>query len=395
VTRLRAASRELRARSGGTGARAPRRTARRVRLAAFFCVPLALLAAARIARTGTLVLYGVSEAVFQLSAQFPVPVRPYRSAGFEQSVATLPEGVLVRLVSRPGSVRLDAPHPMRGDEAGFLGPLEPIDEEARAEALRLSSSSTRRRQVVEGVLDWLSERLQYHASDGEPQAPLDVLSRGGGNCVGWTRTAVAMLRIAGVPARSVHGFRLELEGADIRGGTFHRLLEVHYPGAGWAASDVGRTKNFLPADTIVLAVEGEELPESGWMVEAAPSVPFYRHIGYQGGQSALLPLDEQRWPERTQYAAWSPDRGQSRGLIFGELVGEAPVLQLYAESARGRLSAIRAGGLFAFPGLLPGSYTVFLDTAGGSYRYGPWRLEAHEALRLRLDPAGADRDEVR
>ena len=123
------------------------------------------------------------------------------------------------------------------------------------------------------MLDWLDGRVEVRVGAGSSQAPSDVLARGEGNCVGLTRTAVAMLRTAGIPARSAHAFRLQVQDGRVTGGAFHRLLEVEYPEVGWVASDVGRTKNFLPPDTLVLAVEGQELSANQTLVEADPERP--------------------------------------------------------------------------------------------------------------------------
>jgi len=237
------------------------------------------------------------------------------------------------------------------------------------------------------VLDWLTGQVEYRASRGQPQAPAEVLARGSGNCVGLTRVAVAMLRAAGVPARNVHGFQLEVRDSRVTKGSFHRLLEVQYPGAGWIASDVGRTKNFLPPDTLVLAAEGEEIPAAAALVDAEPEVPYDRRVECRLYRQELLILDEQPWPQPgTLYAAWTPQHRQARGAIWGTLLSPPAGVRVEAEGARGRVGASRAGGLFAFAGLLPGSYTILVQTGRGELiRSGPWQVGERELLRLTLD----------
>jgi hypothetical protein len=336
----------------------------------------------------TLVVYGAAEAVYRVSKGFPLKLRPYRGGAFEQSVEEAADGSRVRLVSRPGLVELRTPHPLPA-QGPFLDPVEPLTEEARSEARRLASTSTSRRALVEGVLDWLSGRVEVRSGAGSAQAPAEVLARGSGNCVGLTRTAIAMLRSVGVPARSVHAFRLQLKEGRVTGGAFHRLLEVEYPEAGWIASDVGRTKNFLPPDTIVLAVEGEELPPEETLVEADPKPPYHRSVECRRWRSELLTVDEQPWPQgRTLSAAWAPGHRLSRSAIVGSLIDAPEDAVLVAEGARGRYSASRAGPLFAFSGLRPGSYTILVQTGRGLARSGPWRVEERELLRLELDLAG-------
>jgi transglutaminase superfamily protein len=333
----------------------------------------------------TLVVYGAAEAGFRVSKDFPLELRPYHGGAFEQSVESAADGKQVRLVSRPGLVELGTPHPH--PEAGpFLTPVEPLPEEARAEALRLGSTCTSRRELVEGVLDWLVGRVEVQAGTGPAQEPAEVLARKSGNCVGLTRLAVAMLRSAGVPARSAHAFRLQLRDGRVTGGAFHRLLEVEYPEVGWVASDVGRTKNFLPPDTLILAVEGETLGPEATLVEADPARPFYRSFECRRWRSELLTLDEQSWPPgRTLSAAWAPGHPLSRAAIVGSLVDEPEDVVLVAEGARGRYSASRAGSMFAFSGLGPGSYTILVQTGRGVARSGPWRVEERELLRVKLD----------
>src|SRR5207247_1962684 len=114
--------------------------------------------------------------------------------------------------------------------------------------------------------------------------------------------------------RSLHGFQVQLQGSRVVGGSFHRLLAVYYPGDGWVASDVGRTKNFLPPDTLVLAAEGEELRPEEARLAGVPAVPYHREVECRLYRSELLVLDEQPWPRAARlWEAWAAGHRQAYG----------------------------------------------------------------------------------
>ncbi len=356
---------------------------------------------------------GVSEGNYRVTREFPVPISSYRNAGFQQVVSPSADGGFrISIESRPGRTPLGVrrrpvgvssagPRLSEGDGApddgeDYLLPIEALPPEAMREARRLRTTVNSRLQLVEGVLYWLAEQVRYETAGGREQDPLSVYTRRTANCVGMTRMAVAMLRSAGVPSRSLHGYQLWFRDGEVVGGAFHRALEIEYPGVGWTGSDVGRTINFLPADFVVLGREGAESEQAGRLVPANPAEPFHRQFVAGAFVNRLLEIDRASWPAGANLvAAWSPGRSLSRSAVLGRLVvrGEAPEpfltelepVRIIADGWRGHRQARRIGADFSISGLGRGTYELVVETRRGTVRFPSVRLGLRELLRIDLD----------
>lgn len=82
------------------------------------------------------------------------------------------------------------------------------------------------------VLRWVMRAVRVDADDPSPQDAVSVLARGRGRCSGLANAAVALLRRAGFPARTVSGLLVGNDGV-----IAHRWLECRLPGAGWVPTD--------------------------------------------------------------------------------------------------------------------------------------------------------------
>jgi hypothetical protein len=117
----------------------------------------------------TLVVYGTSEATFRVDENFPSRSGPTMAPASTRSSSLPAPPKLARLRSSPGTLGLDATHPL-AERGPFLAPDEPLPDAARAEVraagLHVHDATPGRRRV----LDWLEERIMIPAGVGPSQA---------------------------------------------------------------------------------------------------------------------------------------------------------------------------------------------------------------------------------
>lgn len=109
----------------------------------------------------------------------------------------------------------------------------------------LTKASKTEIDAVESILNWVSSNIRYEPNTPRASA-IKTLSTGNGNCEGYSNLTVAMLRIAGIPARVAGGLSLSRKWKtptnwgyriyDMGQGP-HAWVEVYFPDAGWVPYD--------------------------------------------------------------------------------------------------------------------------------------------------------------
>ncbi len=165
-------------------------------------------------------------------------------------------------------------YPLSDDDFGakvrqYLAPSKDIqsdDPSVAALAGSLTKNAVTVMQAYTDIMNWVADNLTYVIDTR--QDAVSVLSDRTGSCVGYSNLSIALLRAAGIPARSVRGYvppgydwgeKKNYWGVTLNSGGFHEWLEVYFPGQGWVLSDAESSKNFVDAFHIVLDVEGEDL----------------------------------------------------------------------------------------------------------------------------------------
>ena len=188
-------------------------------------------------------------------------------AGFEQRSRLLPDGRthVTVLVSPPGLVA-DDPWPARPERRpshvlAYLADTESAPA-VRELAASLSRGATRQHEVSWRLLEWIAQNIVADAETASDESAGATLALRRGSCVGRSRLAVALLRAAGIPARTVHALLVPGNvpaGADVGSAEFqlHRFVESWIDGIGWLPSDPGQTIHAVDARHVVLAVDDE------------------------------------------------------------------------------------------------------------------------------------------
>ena len=115
-------------------------------------------------------------------------------------------------------------------------------------------------EAADRVLDWVSREIRPVDHPAHDDTAAAAFGTRRASCVGRSRLAVALLRSAGLPARTVHGLvvprglsRNQPAGsAEFR---LHRFVEVWLAGAGWVPSDPGESLHLVDTRHLVLAVD--------------------------------------------------------------------------------------------------------------------------------------------
>jgi transglutaminase-like putative cysteine protease len=186
-------------------------------------------------------------------------------AGYDQRSRLRPDGSTeVAVVVTPGPLRSAAPWPReaRADDLRWLA--RELSGEAGAAAAALAGEialgSRTQLEVSERILTWVSLNVEHADDPAHDDGPASVASSRRGSCVGKSRLAVELLRVAGLPARTVHGLRVPrgaLAGTRLGSAEFvlHRFVETWIDDLGWVPSDPGTSVHLVDPRLVVLAVE--------------------------------------------------------------------------------------------------------------------------------------------
>lgn len=119
--------------------------------------------------------------------------------------------------------------------------------------------------VVKTVLTYVKDNVRYNLK--VPQNALSALELKQGSCVGISCLGIALLRSAGIPARSVLGYnppghnwgqKETIFGVKQTGGGFHMWMEVYYPDAGWVMCDPANSLNHIDVYHWVMEIAKNE-----------------------------------------------------------------------------------------------------------------------------------------
>ena len=196
--------------------------------------------------------------------------RPRRASGFLQRVQLRSDGRSeVTVLVDPAPLRLDAPYPpdpsswpasvarrARHDEECAPTPL--LESWGR----ELVAGARTELEAADRILLWVSREIRQEAHPSHDDSAAAAFGTRTASCVGRSRLAAALLRSAGLPARTVHGLVVprDLSRHHPAGSaefTLHRFVEVWLTGAGWVPSDPGESLHLVDTRHLILAVDGE------------------------------------------------------------------------------------------------------------------------------------------
>jgi len=303
----------------------------------------------------------------------------------------------------PSEVKRIDPSYLRS-EAGRQSQAPEIVSLARS----LAEGASREAEVVERILNWISDHLSYHYSPSLPSDALSALRIGKASCVGFSNLAISLLRSLGIPARGVHGYLppgydwgigKEYWGMKISGGGFHAWIEVFYPDGGWVFYDPANSVGFVDPYHILLWIEGQgggrsEKEEGFIEVDRATTFTVVNEINH------IQDVDELAAPSKNILArrlTGRPIRASLVGTVRdrkGELVREGKAILWRGE--RGKVYPLREGR-FSVLGLEPGSYRLSFRAPG--FAEAEWRGELPEgerrSIQVVLEPGGEVKGKVK
>ncbi|MEW6338100.1 MAG: transglutaminase-like domain-containing protein [Acidobacteriota bacterium] len=209
--------------------------------------------------------------------------------------------------------------------------------------------------VVVEVVAHVTRRVTLDESDDGPQDAASVQARGRGRCSGRANLAVALLRVAGIPARVVHGLLVGDERP-----RWHRWGEAWLPGAGWIAFDPGSSVGAVSVRHVPLRGAGE-----------GASIDGVRVLALEEGQFARLP--------KSAGLRVVPDSGATLRCRLSGADGPLVALLVAGDGTRW---ARRGPETVEFPRLLPGPYTLRWWTPSGSAKEMELDLDGVRVVRL-------------
>lgn len=220
-------------------------------------------------------LRGQHRVVFRVTArgsQTPPAMPEHCTLTYAQRVltkGTSPQGAYVDLETRstlPASIDTHVPYPV--DRGSLPESLRTYLQEPKARAERVAVGRLLDRiiearppayqdEMVEKILGWVVNNVEYDSSTAIDQTPLAVMQRQTASCAGYAELTVALLREAGIPARRM-GCVIPPDcgwGKLGRGGR-HAFIETYYSDVGWLSSDPLRSFHFVDPFHLVTRIEG-------------------------------------------------------------------------------------------------------------------------------------------
>ena len=215
------------------------------------------------------------------------------------------------------------------------------------------------------VLAWVQRRVRIEEEERAPQDARAVLLRGSGRCSGLANAAVAALRGAGIPARTVSGI-LVTDGGPVP----HRWLEAWLGEAGWVPSD----------PTLGLWVVTPR-----HVVCRAPAVGELSVV-----VRSLVEDDLASLPRRGRWAC-RPKLGARLTVRLRGMEAGAPAGRVILEGPGGERRVSAAGTAASFGWLPPGRWTVRLELRGHPIREFQVHLREGDVRSLTLQAPGEGR----
>jgi hypothetical protein len=122
--------------------------------------------------------------------------------------------------------------------------VDPADPRFDAACAAIAKKSTNAEEIVELVIDWINENIQFKSW----QDSVDVaLKNKNGNCTAMSKIACIMLRKLGIPVELVDAKFIGSDGG-------HEFVEVYFPDAGWIFYDPSNmSRGYLNLNCILTA----------------------------------------------------------------------------------------------------------------------------------------------
>ena len=325
-------------------------------------------------------VYGEASATYLLEAP-GAPAPPNLTLdGFTQKVEGPPGRWTVKV--SVSAAALPVRQPFRpGRPPSSLG----MTPELSAQLGRALAPCQRTDEAVQAVALFLRTHLKYAERVAFEETPEQVFKSGEASCVGFTRTASAILEALGIPCREVVGLKVPLRRAPVRleGGLLHAWLEVDFKSPGRVFCDPLRSFGWVPESYIVLRMGGGLTPEE--------------LSRYSGGQVTLLEHADRLFfepPAGRAAVLWArtPSDLFTGTLVSGKLLRELdlPASGLASLSGPGgSVSMPLWEGNYFFRDLEPGNYVLALQPDGQTPRTAPLTLRGVER-RFVVSYAGAD-----
>ena len=197
-------------------------------------------------------------------------IRTHRVAGYVQRVRSQRNGRSeVTVLVEPTALRVRAPWPP--DRSLWPpGVARWADHDAESEASpivralgrELAAGAETELEAADRILEWVSGAIAPVDRPHHDDSAAATLGTRSGSCVGRSRLAVALLRSAGLPARTVHGLVVPRDASrnePLGSAEFvlHRFIECWLTGVGWTPSDPGESLHLVDTRHLVLALDHE------------------------------------------------------------------------------------------------------------------------------------------
>lgn len=237
-----------------------------------------------------------------IDAKMP-PFISYSNNGFSQKIEKDDIWQTISLAVNLETLSSVAPYPVSKRKLPdgvrvYLKPSERIQSDhdrinrLRKRLIKESGAKTVA-DVVRAVVVFAKSHVKYNLL--VPQDARTALEMGQGSCVGISCLSIALLRNAGIPARSILGYnppgynwgqKEEFFGVEQTGGGFHMWMEVYYPDAGWVFCDPANSLNHVDVYHWVMEVASDE----------TVNPHFLRHIGdaMKAARTSIEPIEEQK-----------------------------------------------------------------------------------------------------
>ena len=186
----------------------------------------------------------------------------HHACGWDQRTRLLPDGSTeVTVVVDPSASLGTAPWPRHAPLPTSVAPWLPSSlapPEIRELAEEIVHGALTQAEVSARILTWVSVNV-HHAEDPGHDDPIPALTSGSGSCIARSLLSVALLRAAGLPARTLHGLLVhEGSGGEPGAVELHRFVETWIDGAGWVPSDPGESVHVV--DTRHVVISDDALP---------------------------------------------------------------------------------------------------------------------------------------
>jgi len=198
-------------------------------------------------------------------------LRPHRAAGYLQRVRSQPGGrseVTILVDAAPLRVRAPWPPDRSLWPAGVAAWAEHDTESEASPVVRafgreLVTGAQTELEAADRILEWVSGAIAPVDRPGHDDSAAATFGTRSGSCVGRSRLAVALLRSAGLPARTVHGLVVPRDASrnETLGSAefvLHRFIECWLTGVGWTPSDPGESLHVVDTRHLVLALDHED-----------------------------------------------------------------------------------------------------------------------------------------